>query len=125
MKKELKTIYNKLIDPETGLINIGKYDHERLQEALEEAMDTEPERNGTCDCDVCRKTKTFYRAIMDSPQWKTWDKVAHKHGWDTAGSMEIGDISDEHLQVFFDFIKYEYKQQSPTRNESNHTEAHE
>ena len=48
--------------------------------------------------------QNFCITIVQSPQWKAWDKVAHLRGWDSSESSETGWLSKEHLQAFFKFV---------------------
>ena len=50
------------------------------------------------------RTENFCITIVQSPQWRKWDKVAHLRGWDTAESAECGWLSKKHLQAFFKFV---------------------
>ena len=48
--------------------------------------------------------QNFCITIVQSPQWRKWDKVAHLRGWDSSESAECGWLSKEHLQAFFKFV---------------------
>ena len=52
--------------------------------------------------------QNFCITIVQSPQWKAWDKVAHLRGWDSSESSETGWLSQKHLQAFLNFVKEEY-----------------
>jgi len=56
------------------------------------------------------RTENFCITIVQSPQWKAWDKVAHLRGWDSSESSETGWLSKEHLSKFLDFVKNEYNE---------------
>ena len=65
------------------------------------------------DSDYIKKldaTQNFCITIVQSPQWKAWDKISHLRGWDTAESAECGWLSKEHLQAFLKFVKSEYNE---------------
>jgi hypothetical protein len=50
------------------------------------------------------KHPTYNRTIMDSPQWKEWEGVAHTKGFDFHESQETGWLSQEHFQAFLQFV---------------------
>lgn len=43
---------------------------------------------------------TFWKSVIESPQWKEWENVAD---WDTAECASCGHISSEHFQAFLKF----------------------
>lgn len=46
---------------------------------------------------------TFYDAVVQSPQWQAWEKVAQGRGWDVDESRETGWLSQKHFQAFLEF----------------------
>jgi len=48
---------------------------------------------------------TFFRTMVDSPQWQEWAEHAEAHGFSTVESMELGLLSREHFQAFLSFTK--------------------
>ncbi len=52
------------------------------------------------------KDESYYRTLIDSPQWQLWVKKNEEAPrWDVYESMELGIISEGHLQAFFNFVK--------------------
>lgn len=50
--------------------------------------------------------ETYYRTIVDSPQWKLWVKKNEEDSqWDVYESMELGLMSPRHFQAFIEFCK--------------------
>jgi len=48
---------------------------------------------------------SFYRAVVDSPQWKQWKKVSHEYGFNADECQELGKISPEHFEAFIEYSK--------------------
>lgn len=49
---------------------------------------------------------SFYRTVIDSPQWKEWEEyVTESQDFDISECMECGIISPEHFQAFLGFVK--------------------
>lgn len=46
---------------------------------------------------------TFFRTMIDSPQWQAWTEHAEAQGFSTVESMELGFLSPEHFQAFITF----------------------
>jgi len=48
---------------------------------------------------------TFFRTMVDSPQWQAWTEYAEAQGFSTVESMELGLLSPAHFQAFISFVK--------------------
>jgi len=48
---------------------------------------------------------TFYKTVVESPQWQEWAEHAEAQGFSTVESMELGLLSPEHFQAFISFTK--------------------
>jgi hypothetical protein len=70
---------------------------------------------GSKDVKTAMKTKytTFYRTILDSPQWQAW--VAYNERdplFDVHESMETGWMSQTHFQAFLAFCVLYHEQKT-------------
>lgn len=48
---------------------------------------------------------TFYKTVVESPQWQAWIEHAEAQGFSTVESVELGLLSREHFQAFISFVK--------------------
>lgn len=48
---------------------------------------------------------SFWKTIIESPQWKKWEKIANKKGYDYCECSECGWMSQKHFQEFIKFIR--------------------
>jgi len=59
--------------------------------------------NGTC---FCGEVHPFiHKTMLHSKEWKDWEKVAYKKGFDWAETSELGWMSPEHWSAFVKFIR--------------------
>lgn len=50
---------------------------------------------------------TFYRTVVDSPEWQAWVKLNETTPrFDVYESMECGWLSVEHFAAFLSFVRY-------------------
>lgn len=92
---------------EDGLLEIGKYDEEMIlsyidahfipKEEVEKQLWERP-------CSGCEHHDTFWKTVVQSPQWKEWYEHASKNTlYDVDESQELGIISAKHFQDFMHF----------------------
>ena len=48
--------------------------------------------------------QNFYITVVRSKQWKAWEAVAYRRGWDISESRECGWLSQGHFQKFLEFV---------------------
>jgi len=48
---------------------------------------------------------TYWKSIIESPQWQAWEKIGYKQGWDVDECAACGHISQRHFQAFMEFAK--------------------
>lgn len=85
----------------------------QLEQARKDANEARQERDEALEqwhahqknvpCGGCKGGHdTFWKTVIESPQWKAWEKVAE---WDTAECAACGHISAAHFQAFLEFAK--------------------
>ena len=59
-------------------------------------------------CEGCPNGhNSFWKTIVESKEWKEWEKVAYENGFDWSESTECGWLSPQHFQAFLDWTTEE------------------
>jgi hypothetical protein len=48
---------------------------------------------------------SFWKTIVESNEWREWEKIAYKKGFDSDESRECGLFSPRHFQAFIKFLR--------------------
>lgn len=56
-------------------------------------------------CSGCGTHPSFWKSVVESPQWGKWGEIAYEKGWDYDECRECGWMSQKHFQEFLKFCK--------------------
>ena len=79
-------------------------------------MDKMKKHIKACTCDTCISARywepcrgctdghpSFWKTIVESKEWKAWEKVANEKGFDYDESRECGWFSPSHFKAFLEY----------------------
>ena len=62
---------------------------------------------------------SFWKTIIESPQWEAWSKIGYKQGFDVEECRECGWLSQGHFQSFIKFIITQYEEKKAFKDKQN------